>query len=170
MKWVTAIMVAMSVPISPVTVPAMAQHAEPTCPADAAPLPAELSGWASRSGLAAAADSARLESAMLTIGKAVDLSLLPTPNVRYALRPENPADRSAMVVLSAFRSIDPAPIVSRWDRPPGSMWFATARQWSRSGMVVAPLARASARWSTSRWSPAAMCCRSPAMAVRACLS
>lgn len=56
MKWVTAIMVAMSVPISPVTVPAMAQHAEPTCPADAAPLPAELSGWASRSGLAAAAD------------------------------------------------------------------------------------------------------------------
>lgn len=90
MKWVTAIMVAMSVPISPVTVPAMAQHAEPTCPADAAPLPAELAGWASRSGLAAAADSARLESAMLTVGKAVDLSLLKTPDVRYALRPENP--------------------------------------------------------------------------------
>jgi len=70
--------------------PALAQQAQPDCPADAAPLPAELSDWANRTTLAAAADAAGLAGATLAIGKPVDLTLLPTPNVRYAVRPENP--------------------------------------------------------------------------------
>lgn len=86
MKSVSAIIAAMSL----AGTPAMAQKAEPSCPADAAPLSAELSGWTQRTGLAAAADPAAADTAMLAVGAAVDLALLPTPNVRYALRPENP--------------------------------------------------------------------------------
>lgn len=86
MKSMSAIVAAMLLSASP----AVAQKAEPSCPADAAPLPAELAGWTGRAGLAAAVDPAALDTAMLAIGKGVDLSLQPTPSVRYAVRPENP--------------------------------------------------------------------------------
>jgi hypothetical protein len=85
-KSMSAILVAMVLAASP----APAQQAQPNCPADAVPLPAELSGWSSRTGLTAAPDAAGLAGTTLAIGKAVDLALLPTPSVRYALRPENP--------------------------------------------------------------------------------
>lgn len=86
MKSISAIVAAILLPASPV----MAQKPEPSCPADAAPIPGELTGWAQRGVLAAAADPAATRTVMLAVGGAVDLSLQPTPNIRYALRPENP--------------------------------------------------------------------------------
>jgi len=70
--------------------PVAAQSARPSCPGDAEPLPAELSGWQAKGQLDAASDPAGLASAMLIPGKAVDLALRPTPEVHYALRPERP--------------------------------------------------------------------------------
>lgn len=69
---------------------AQRQQAEAQCPADAAPLPAELSGWATRTPLTAAVNTGELARSTLTPGKAVDLALKPTPQVSYVLRPENP--------------------------------------------------------------------------------
>ncbi|MEI9850152.1 MAG: hypothetical protein WDN24_03910 [Sphingomonas sp.] len=70
--------------------PAMAQQAEPGCPAQAAPLPAELAGWATKQPLAAAIAPGSLDTASLAIGSAADVTLSPTPSVSYALRPERP--------------------------------------------------------------------------------
>jgi hypothetical protein len=76
-----------------VGVPAMAQMpatepaASPVCTASGA-LPAELAGWASPSPLVAS--SAEPVKAPLTLGRAVTAALLPTPKVRYPLRPEKP--------------------------------------------------------------------------------
>jgi hypothetical protein len=53
-------------------------------------LPPGLSGWTDHSAFKAASESAGLGAAVLPIGKAVDLALLPTPSVRYALPPEKP--------------------------------------------------------------------------------
>ncbi len=66
------------------------QQTEPNCPGDAAPIPAELTGWQARTPLAAATDMAGLAGATIAPGKAVDLALRPTPEVRYVLRPERP--------------------------------------------------------------------------------
>ena len=71
-------------------VPAYAQMPEPACPAEAAPLPAELASWPSRTPIAASADSAGLDAATLAVGEAHDLALRPTPDLHYALRPQNP--------------------------------------------------------------------------------
>lgn len=85
--------------------PAAAQPApaaEAACPADAAPLPPELAGWTARTPLAAAADVPGLAGARLTIGGAVDLSLLPTPRLHYALRPENPGGSVSNGGMASF--------------------------------------------------------------------
>ncbi|TGX44725.1 homogentisate 1,2-dioxygenase [Sphingomonas naasensis] len=70
--------------------PALAQHAQPDCAADAVPLPPELAGWLARGALSAAIDTLTLRAATVQPGRAVDLALVPTPSVRYALRPERP--------------------------------------------------------------------------------
>ncbi|WCM29448.1 homogentisate 1,2-dioxygenase [Sphingomonas sp. QA11] len=65
-------------------------EAQPVCPRDAAPVPAEFAGWPSRKPMAAAVDSASLANTTLAPGAAVDLALAPTPAVTYALRPSRP--------------------------------------------------------------------------------
>lgn len=70
--------------------PSMAAAAPATCPATPVALPTELASWPSPKPLAAATTAAGLGAAMLTLGQAVDLSLRPTPDVSYALRPERP--------------------------------------------------------------------------------
>lgn len=78
------------------------ERAEPVCPAGAEPLPAALSGWPAKAPLAAAADMAGLPAATVTPGKAVDLTLLPTPQVHYALRPERPGGSVSHGGMVAF--------------------------------------------------------------------
>ena len=71
---------------------AYAQMAEPsqaTCTAPA-PLPETLAGWASPAAVKAAGTDKGLAKAALTAGKAATVTLLPTPRVAYALRPEKP--------------------------------------------------------------------------------
>lgn len=84
-----AVLIALAVPSWPAAAQ-MAPMAEPACPAGAEPIPAEFAHWAHRAQLPAAVDAATLAKARLEPGKAVDLALRPTPDVRYSLRPERP--------------------------------------------------------------------------------
>lgn len=59
------------------------------CVAPVAPT-GELAPWAVPGALTAAASEGATARAVLPVGKAVRLALLPTPQVRYALRPEKP--------------------------------------------------------------------------------
>ncbi|MEW5684193.1 MAG: homogentisate 1,2-dioxygenase [Pseudomonadota bacterium] len=68
--------------------PALAQEAAPNCPADAAPLPAELSAWKTPAPLTAGASPTA--AAGLKIGQTAAATLQKTPEVTYALRPEKP--------------------------------------------------------------------------------
>lgn len=61
--------------------PAPAQEAPPKCPADAAPVPAGLSGWATRTPVQGTADGAG--APRLAVGKGYDLKLLPIARTRY---------------------------------------------------------------------------------------
>ena len=73
--------------------PATAQEmsmAAPVCPKDAEPIPAELTGWSSKTPLAAATDEASLRQASVTPGTAVDVALGSTPSVKYVVRPSRP--------------------------------------------------------------------------------
>ena len=69
---------------------AQKQPAAPACPAVAAPLPADLAGWATPAPAAAAAASADLGKAQLAIGQRADVKLLPTSQVAYVMHPEKP--------------------------------------------------------------------------------
>ncbi|WP_336961775.1 homogentisate 1,2-dioxygenase [Sphingobium aquiterrae] len=83
--------------------PALAQVAAESCPpSSAAPLPAELAAWTSRSPAVAAADSKALAGAMLSPGRAVDARLSPTGSVTYAVRPEKPGGSVSHGGLFAF--------------------------------------------------------------------
>jgi hypothetical protein len=64
--------------------PARAECAAP------AELPPALAGWTAPSPLKAASSEADLAQGNLTVGRAADLALLPTPEVHYLLRPEQP--------------------------------------------------------------------------------
>lgn len=65
------------------------EAATAACEAAVAPT-GELSPWSSPMPLAASASEARNASAGLAVGRAARLALLPTPQVRYPLRPEKP--------------------------------------------------------------------------------
>ncbi|PYF08685.1 hypothetical protein C8J30_11113 [Rhodobacter viridis] len=69
------------------------QAPAPKCPEEAQPIPEELSGWTARSPIIAAADPAHLGAAMLHLGKGADATLLPTPEVTYAVRPVKPGGK-----------------------------------------------------------------------------
>lgn len=69
--------------------PVLAQEQPPVCAAPVAPS-GELAAWASPGDRVAATDVAGLPAAMLAIGEAARVKLLPTPAVRYPLRPEKP--------------------------------------------------------------------------------
>ncbi|MEZ5734231.1 MAG: hypothetical protein R3E09_00270 [Novosphingobium sp.] len=58
--------------------------------AAAAPLPPALAGWAEPSPLKAASDEQGLAQSNVVPGRAVELTLVPTPEVRYLIRPEQP--------------------------------------------------------------------------------
>lgn len=83
--------------------PAVPAQAQATCPATPAALPAELAGWSAPRPLAAATRSERLGTALLLLGQAVDLSLSPTPDVAYALRPERPGGSVSHGGMAQFR-------------------------------------------------------------------
>lgn len=71
--------------------PAFAQEMAPApCPATPAPLPAELSGWARPVAVTAAGQASAFATAKLPIGARADVTLMPTPQVTYAVRPEHP--------------------------------------------------------------------------------
>lgn len=70
------------------------------CPTTPAALPGELSGWNQRASLAAAQDAG--SAARLTPGMGVDGTLRPTPEVRYALRPEKPGGSVSFGGIYAF--------------------------------------------------------------------
>ncbi|ODU81485.1 MAG: hypothetical protein ABT10_13815 [Novosphingobium sp. SCN 63-17] len=69
--------------------PVLAQERPPVCAAPVAPT-GDLAAWASPGDRAAAADMTGLPAATLAIGEAARVKLLPTPAVRYPLRPEKP--------------------------------------------------------------------------------
>ena len=75
--------------------------AAPVCTAPVAPAGA-LAPWAAPTALTASGDPGRL--APLAIGQAANLTLLPTPAVKYALRPEKPGGSvsyGGLIVISA---------------------------------------------------------------------
>ena len=74
------------------------------CPATPAALPGELSGWNRRVPLTAALEAGARPGAeaRLTPGTAVDGTLGPTPEVRYALRPEKPGGSVSFGGIYAF--------------------------------------------------------------------
>ncbi|XJJ62366.1 homogentisate 1,2-dioxygenase [Novosphingobium sp. BL-8H] len=70
------------------------------CPATPVAPPAELAGWNARAALSAGADART--AARLELGKAVDGGLHPTPQVRFALRPEKPGGSVSFGGIYAF--------------------------------------------------------------------
>jgi len=72
--------------------PAAAQDMQGMAANCAAPasLPPALSGWAAKTALASATQESGLEAAMLTPGRAADVTLHPTRKVNYVAQPEKP--------------------------------------------------------------------------------
>lgn len=60
------------------------------CAAMDAQLPAELSGWATKSAVTAAKGEDGLAAATVKVGTGYDAALLPTPQVAYLSQPEKP--------------------------------------------------------------------------------
>jgi hypothetical protein len=89
-----------------ISAPAMAQQnepqAEPQCGATPVAPPAELAGWASAQPLKAATSAEMSDKAPLVPGKAVDLVLAPTPDVKYVARPEHPGGSVSSGGLAAI--------------------------------------------------------------------
>ncbi|MEH3106471.1 MAG: homogentisate 1,2-dioxygenase [Sphingomonas fennica] len=82
--------------------PAMAgmNHPPAACAGAPAPLPPELQGWRSQVPVRAAGTVAR--AAPLPIGQGALATLLPTPKVAYAVRPEKPGGSVSRGGLFAF--------------------------------------------------------------------
>ncbi|MFV0623464.1 homogentisate 1,2-dioxygenase [Sphingomonas sp. ac-8] len=75
-------------------------HAPVACASTPAPPPAELAGWSAGRPVRAGATAAG--AALLPIGHGVVATLLPTPKVRYAVRPEKPGGSVSNGGLFAF--------------------------------------------------------------------
>ena len=60
------------------------------CPTSPTPGPDAFAGWTAPSPLAAAADRQGLIHSGLELGRSADVTLMPTPQVEYVLRPEKP--------------------------------------------------------------------------------
>ncbi|WP_375427185.1 homogentisate 1,2-dioxygenase [uncultured Sphingomonas sp.] len=84
------------------TAPAQTKSPEPKCVATTPALPPEFAGWLDRTPLTAATTAPAATRATLTVGKAAQLRLSPTPAVRFALRPERPAAPDTHAGLVAF--------------------------------------------------------------------
>ncbi len=75
-------------------------HAQIACPATPAPLPAGLERWSGQTPVRAGASAA--PATPLSVGEAVVATLLPTPRVAYAMRPEKPGGSVSSGGLFAF--------------------------------------------------------------------
>lgn len=79
---------------------AAAAQTVPVCEAISdSPLPANLAGWTSRSGLAAAADAGGLPVAILPVGTAINGRLLPVAQVKFASAPARSWDTATYAGL-----------------------------------------------------------------------
>ena len=78
--------------LAAIVAPAAAQemHAEQQNCAAPAPLPASLSGWTYKGSLISAMEAGQLDQASLTPGKAADVSLHHTHEVKFVIQPEKP--------------------------------------------------------------------------------
>lgn len=77
------------------------QQSTPACEGPAS-IPETMASWAAPVPMKAAKDGKALKSAEVTPGQAVTLSLLPTPDVRYPLRPEKPGGSVSHGGLARF--------------------------------------------------------------------
>jgi len=88
-------------------VPAVAQESDPQgdakCGATPAVPPAEYAAWSSAQPVKAATSAESADAALLAPGKALDLALVPTPDVKYAVRPEHPGGSVSSGGLTAVR-------------------------------------------------------------------
>ena len=92
--------------------PASAQHAMPTpmpmtphaavCPGRATAPPAELAGWADRTPLTAATKTIQLALATLSVGRAAQATLAPSPAVTFPLSPSHPGTQGSSAGLFAL--------------------------------------------------------------------
>lgn len=100
--FIPLILVVATAPGAPVLAQTGEGQAEPVCTAPAAP-PAELAGWPAPESVKAAASIEASDAALLAPGKAADLALLPTPDVKFAIRPEHPGGSVSSSGIAAIR-------------------------------------------------------------------
>jgi hypothetical protein len=81
----------------------MSDHQPVACLVAPAALPAELAGWTSPVESAAATEEANAAAVEIVIGQATDLTLAPTPAVKYAVPPKRPAGSVSHGGLAAFQ-------------------------------------------------------------------
>lgn len=80
-------------------------HPAPSCAATTATLPAELQGWSRKTPVRAGATAARATT--LPIGQGTVATLLATPKITYAVRPEKPGGSVSSGGLFTFTVSDP---------------------------------------------------------------
>ena len=106
-------------------------HADEACPAAPAPLPAGMEGWGWPTSIRAGASAAR--PAPLAIGSAVTATLIPTPRLAYAVRPEKPGGSVSSGGLFAFE----VPAAGRYRVALGSAAWIDVLSGSTPAMSVA---------------------------------
>jgi hypothetical protein len=129
--------------------PVLAQERPPVCAAPVA-LTGDLAAWASPGDRTAATDVAGLAAATLAIGEAARVKLLPTPAVRYPLRPEKPGGSVSFGGLVRLHVTAPGTYRIALGSGRGSISWPGAKRSSPPRMATGRIARASARWSISR--------------------
>lgn len=83
-----------------------AEHAAHCTPQHAAALPPVLAPWATPSPVSAATQPDGLNAALLTVGKAAQVTLHPTTDIQYSIRPEAPGGKVSSGGLLAFDTPD----------------------------------------------------------------
>jgi hypothetical protein len=82
--------------------PALAQT-PPACVATDTAIAGEFAGWTAKANVAAATASKALSKAELTVGKAANVALPSTADVKYATQPEKPGGSVSHGGMLAFR-------------------------------------------------------------------
>lgn len=83
--------------------PALAPENAPACTGPQVAPPAEYAAWATARPAKAAMSADAADAALLTPGTALDLALVPTPDVKYAVRPEHPGGSVSSGGIAAIR-------------------------------------------------------------------
>ncbi|SFG39673.1 hypothetical protein SAMN05518801_12216 [Novosphingobium sp. CF614] len=100
-------LVALTMTVPGADVQALENQDQSACPNGAAALPAELAAWPDRTGLKAGTDFSKLGGARIAPGHAIDAGLSPTPDIRYAFRPEKPGGSVSFGGLYALNIKEP---------------------------------------------------------------